>query len=96
MHASSRHGTPSLTSLPKDGGVSCISRSSGRSPIQFLTVHSHASTSVKLMEQAGPLGHSPRCVSPTCGLENILMVYQAYILSEASLRTKVWPKIKAY
>ena len=24
MHAASRHGTPSLTSLPKDGGVSCF------------------------------------------------------------------------
>ena len=35
MHAASRHGTPSLTSLPKDGGVSCIGHSSGRSPIQF-------------------------------------------------------------
>ena len=23
VHAASRHGTPSLTSLPKDGGVSC-------------------------------------------------------------------------
>ena len=31
-----------LTSLPKDGGVSCFGCSSGRSPIQFLTVHSHA------------------------------------------------------
>ena len=24
VHAASRHGTPSLTSLPKDGGVSCF------------------------------------------------------------------------
>ena len=32
MHAASRHGTPSLTSLPKDGGVSCFGGSSGRSP----------------------------------------------------------------
>ena len=24
MYAASRHGTPSLTSLPKDGGVSCL------------------------------------------------------------------------
>ena len=32
MHAASRHGTPSLTSLPNDGGVSCFfGRSSGRS-----------------------------------------------------------------
>ena len=28
MHAASRHGTPSLTSLPKDVGVSCFGRSS--------------------------------------------------------------------
>ena len=59
MHAESRHGTPSLTSLPKDGGMSC-----------FLVVHlegrpsssDHTQpclTSVKLMELAGPLGHSP-------------------------------------
>ena len=42
MHAASRHETASLTSLPKDGGVSCFGRSSGRSLIQFLAVHSHA------------------------------------------------------
>ena len=53
MHAVSRHGTPSLTSLPKDGGVSCFGRSSGDRPFSFLT-------SIKLMELAGPLGHSPR------------------------------------
>ena len=29
MHAASRHGIPSLTSLPKNGGVSCFGRSSG-------------------------------------------------------------------
>ena len=40
MHAVSRHGTPTLK--PKDGGVCCFGRSSGRSPIKFLTVHSHA------------------------------------------------------
>ena len=38
----SKYGSPSFTSLPKDGGASCFRRSSGRSPIQFLTVHSHA------------------------------------------------------
>ena len=32
MHAASRHGAPSLASLPKDGGLSCFGRSSGRSP----------------------------------------------------------------
>ena len=42
MHAASRHGTPGLTSLPKDGGVSFSGRSSGRSAIQFLTVHNYA------------------------------------------------------
>ena len=26
MHATSTHGTPSLTSLAKDGGVSCVGR----------------------------------------------------------------------
>ena len=40
MHAASRHGTPSSTSLPKDGGVSSFGRSSARSHIQSLTVHS--------------------------------------------------------
>ena len=30
-----RHGTPSLTSLPKDGGVSCFGRSSGGHPSSF-------------------------------------------------------------
>ena len=50
MYAASRHGTHSLTSLAKDGGVSCFSRSSGGRPCL---------TSVKLMELAGPLGHSP-------------------------------------
>ena len=43
MHATARHGTHNLTSLQKDGGVSCFGRSSVRSPIQFLTVHSHTS-----------------------------------------------------
>ena len=58
MHAASRHGTPSLTSLPKDGGVSCFGRSSGRSPIQFIDRTQPCLTSVKIMELAGPLGHS--------------------------------------
>ena len=60
MHAASRHGTSSLTSLPKDGGVSCFGHSSGRSPIQFFDSTRPCLTSVKLMEQAGPLGHSPQ------------------------------------
>ena len=58
MHAASGHGTPSLTSLPKDDGVSCFGRSSGRSPIQFFDRTQPCLTSVKLMELAGPLGHS--------------------------------------
>ena len=37
VHAASRHGTPSLTSLPKDGGVSCFHSFSGKSTIQLLT-----------------------------------------------------------
>ena len=57
MQAASRHGTPSLKSLPKDGGVSCCSRSSGRSPIQFLTV--------QLIELTGPVGHSSRSITTT-------------------------------
>ena len=63
MHAASRHGTPSLTSLPKDGGVSSFGRSSGKSPIQFFDRTQSCLTSVKLMELAGPLGHSPRSVA---------------------------------
>ena len=38
MHTASRHRSHSLTSLPKDGGVSYFGCSSGRSSIQFLTV----------------------------------------------------------
>ena len=62
MHAASRHGTPSLTSLPKDGRVSCF--------WSFIREVAHpvsdrtqpCLTSAKLMELAGPLGHSPRYV----------------------------------
>ena len=36
MHAASRHGTPNLTSLPKDDEVSCEVRPPG-SPIRSLT-----------------------------------------------------------
>ena len=35
-------GFPSLTSLPKDGEVSCFGRLSGKLPIQLLTKHSQA------------------------------------------------------
>ena len=64
MQAASRHGTPSLTSLPKDGGVSCFGHSSGRShiahPVSDRT--QPCVTSAKLIELAGPLAHSPRNV----------------------------------
>jgi len=59
MHAAFRHGTPSLTSLPKDGEVNCL--------VVHLEVTHPVSdrtqpclTSAKLMELAGPLGHSLR------------------------------------
>ena len=65
MHAAPRHGTPSLTSRPKDGRVSCFGRSSGRSPMQFFDRTQPCLTSVKLMELAGPLGHSPRGICHT-------------------------------
>ena len=61
MHAASRHGTPSLTSLPKDGGVSCFFWSfiwKVAHPVSDRT--QPCLTSGKLMELAGPLGHSPR------------------------------------
>ena len=77
MHAASRHGTPSLTSLPKDGGVSCFGRSSGRSPIQFFDRTQPCLTSVKLMELAGPLGHSPRKF-------NILLLWGHYLFRNFS------------
>ena len=58
MHAASRHGTPRLTSLPKDGGVSCFCRSwKVTHPVSDRT--QPCLTSVKQMELAGPLGHSP-------------------------------------
>ena len=59
MHAASKHGTPSLTSLLKDGGVSCFDRSPGGRPL----VSDHTQpclTSVKLIELARPLGHLTR------------------------------------
>ena len=59
MHATSRHGTPSLTSLPKDGWVSCFGRSSGRLPIQFLTVHSHAYLQLSWWNWLGRLATHP-------------------------------------
>ena len=64
MHAVSRHGTPSLTSLPKDGGVSCFSRSSGRSPIQLPTVHSHVVASTHdIKDHVKPtIRRTPDCI----------------------------------
>ena len=48
----------SLTSLPKDGGVSCFGRSSGGRPSSSDRTQP-CLTSVKLIELAVPLGHSP-------------------------------------
>ena len=64
MHAASRHGTPSVTSLPKDGGVSCFGRSSIAHAVSDRK--QPCLTSVKLMELPGPLGRSPHCW-PTVG-----------------------------
>ena len=57
MHATSRHGTPSLTSLPKDGGVIW----KVTHPVSDRT--QPCLTLVKLMELAGSLGHSPSMCS---------------------------------
>ena len=54
MHAASRRGTPSLTSLPKDGGVSVHLEVAH--PVSDRT--QPCLTSAKLMELAGPLDHS--------------------------------------
>ena len=51
MPAASRHGTPSLTSLPKDGGVSCFGRCS------FILKVAHPGSD-RTQELAGSLGHS--------------------------------------
>ena len=44
MPAGSCHTTASLTSLPKEGGISCIIRLSGKSPIlqKYLHLYSHS------------------------------------------------------
>ena len=60
MHAASRHGTPSLTSLPKDGGVSCFWSFIWKVAHPVSDRTQPCLTSVKLMELAGPLGHSPK------------------------------------
>ena len=36
VHAASKHGIPSLASHPKDGGVGCFERLTGKSSIQLL------------------------------------------------------------
>ena len=62
MHAACRHGTPSLTSLPKDSEVSClVVHLEAAHPVSDRT--QPCLTSVKLMELAGPLGHSTFCSS---------------------------------
>ena len=53
VHAAFRHETPNLTSLTRDGGVSCFDRLYGSSPIQFLTVHSHAILNVLQQMETG-------------------------------------------
>ena len=58
MHAVSRHGTPSLTSLPKDGGVSCFWSFIWKVAHPVSDRTQPCLTSVKLMELTGPLGHS--------------------------------------
>ena len=65
MHVVYRHGAPCLTSRPKEGGLSSFGRSSGRLPIQFFDRTQPCLTSVKLMELAGPLGHSPHGICHT-------------------------------
>ena len=60
MHAASRHKTPSLTSLPKDGGVSCFWSFIWKVAHPVSDHTQPCLTSVKLMELVGPLGHSPR------------------------------------
>ena len=64
MHAASKHGTPNLASLPKDGGASCFGRSSEAAhPVYDRT--QPCLTSAKLVEQAGPLGTHPQfCILP--------------------------------
>ena len=52
MHATSKHGTLSLISLLKNGGVSCFGHFSGRPPIQLLTTQP-CLTSYKPIEQNG-------------------------------------------
>ena len=59
MHAASKHGTPSLTSLTRKGGVNwLVVHLEVTHPVSVRT--QPCLTSVKLMELAGPLGHSPR------------------------------------
>ena len=62
MYAESRQGTPSVTSLPKDGGMSCFGCSSGRVAHPVSDRAQPYLTSIKLMELARSLGHSPRCL----------------------------------
>ena len=60
MHAASRHGTASLTSLPKDGGVSCFWSFIWKVAHPVSDRTQPCLTSVKLMQLAGPFGHSTR------------------------------------
>ena len=55
MHATPRHGTSTLTSLPRDGGLTCFGKVAH--PVSDRT--QPCLTSFKLMELAWQLGHSP-------------------------------------
>ena len=56
MHAASRHGTPSLTSLPKDSVMSCFWSFIWKVAHPVSDRSQPCLASDKLMELAGPLG----------------------------------------
>ena len=60
MHAASRHGTPSLTSFPKDGLSELFWSFIRKVAHPVFDRIQPRLTLAKLMELAGPLGHSPR------------------------------------
>ena len=59
MHAASRHGTPSLTSLPKDGGASCFWSFIWKVAHPVSDRTQPCLTSAKLVELAGRLDTHP-------------------------------------
>ena len=60
MHAVSRHMTPSLMSLPKGRRSELLRSFMWKVAHQVSDRTQPFLTSVKLIELAGPLGHSPR------------------------------------